>query len=304
MRKRMNVVNTLMAVVCTATLTFTACGGQQEASQTDAAQETEAGNPAETGESADNAEEKEAAESADTAEVKEATEAAQEAETADTAEVKEATEAAEAETTESAGETQEEAAQDAESAEPAQEAEQAAAEAGEAAAIEEGAETEESGEAVESPAPAYYEVLSSFTAEDLDGNPVTEEIFAGSKLTMVNVWGTFCGPCIREMPYLGTIAKSYDPSEFQIVGLVSDAIGWDGQVDAGIASTAKDIISQTGADYLHLAPTGELMNLLYELQYVPTTVFVDSEGNAISEEYVGSYSEEDWKAIIEEMLKH
>lgn len=280
MRKRMNVMNALLAVICTAALTLTACGGSKEAAQTDTAQATESG------------------------------ETAQENVQADAAEAEESADPAEG--TESAGAAGEDAASEAEAADntqedTSQEAEEAAAESEAApeAQAEEGADTAsetESGEAVESPAPAYYEVLSSFTAEDLDGNTVTEEIFAGSKLTMVNVWGTFCGPCIREMPYLGTIAESYDPSEFQIVGLVSDVIGWDGQVDADVASTAKDIIAQTGADYLHVAPTGELMNLLYELQYVPTTVFVDSEGNAVSEEYVGSYSEEDWKAIIEEIL--
>lgn len=45
----------------------------------------------------------------------------------------------------------------------------------------------------------------SFTATDFKGNPVTSEIFAKNKLTMVNIWGTFCGPCIREMPDLARI---------------------------------------------------------------------------------------------------
>lgn len=47
----------------------------------------------------------------------------------------------------------------------------------------------------------------SFTATDFKGNPVTSEIFAKNKLTMVNIWGTFCGPCIREMPDLARINK-------------------------------------------------------------------------------------------------
>ena len=40
-----------------------------------------------------------------------------------------------------------------------------------------------------------------FSAKDIDGKNVSEAIFADSKITMVNVWGTFCGPCIREMSY-------------------------------------------------------------------------------------------------------
>ena len=45
--------------------------------------------------------------------------------------------------------------------------------------------------------------MPSFTAKDLDGNTVTEEIFAEKDLTVVNIWGTFCPPCIAEMPELG-----------------------------------------------------------------------------------------------------
>ena len=43
----------------------------------------------------------------------------------------------------------------------------------------------------------------SFETVDIDGNKVSSaDIFSKHKLTMVNIWGTFCGPCIREMPDL------------------------------------------------------------------------------------------------------
>ena len=47
-----------------------------------------------------------------------------------------------------------------------------------------------------------------FSAKDIDGKNVSEKVFADSKITMVNVWGTFCGPCIREMPDLGVLNKN------------------------------------------------------------------------------------------------
>lgn len=42
----------------------------------------------------------------------------------------------------------------------------------------------------------------AFTTTDLNGNAVTEEIFLGKALTVVNIWGTFCDPCVNEMPLL------------------------------------------------------------------------------------------------------
>ena len=42
----------------------------------------------------------------------------------------------------------------------------------------------------------------AFETVDMDGNTVTEEVFTQSKLTMVNVWATYCNPCLSEMPDL------------------------------------------------------------------------------------------------------
>ena len=45
--------------------------------------------------------------------------------------------------------------------------------------------------------------MPAFIAKDLQGNEITESIFAEKDLTVVNIWGTFCPPCIAEMPELG-----------------------------------------------------------------------------------------------------
>ena len=174
--------------------------------------------------------------------------------------------------------------------------------AAEDTAAEDSAEASDSAQE-EEPVPAVYEVFRSFTAEDLDGNPVTEEIFADSKITMVNIWGTFCGPCLQEMPYLAEISHSYEESEFRIAGLLCDVIGQDGTADPSQTEYARELAKETGADYLQIVPTGELMDLLFYIQYVPTSVFVDSEGNVIGEEYVGSRSKAEWENVIRSVLE-
>ena len=42
-----------------------------------------------------------------------------------------------------------------------------------------------------------------FKGEDMEGNVVSSSVFSEAKLTMINVWATYCGPCLREMPELG-----------------------------------------------------------------------------------------------------
>ena len=128
-------------------------------------------------------------------------------------------------------------------------------------------------------------------------------IFSGYKLTMVNVWATFCGPCIREMPDLGALHAEYADSGFQIVGIVADVVDLDGNFMPDMVDTAVEIIDATGADYLHLLPSDSLNEaLLKNAVYVPTTIFVDEQGNQVGDMLVGSRAKEEWAEIIDELL--
>lgn len=44
---------------------------------------------------------------------------------------------------------------------------------------------------------------------DLDGNPLPEDLLAKGGITMVNVWATFCNPCLAEMPHLEELNKEF-----------------------------------------------------------------------------------------------
>ncbi|NCE64342.1 TlpA family protein disulfide reductase [Pseudoflavonifractor sp. 524-17] len=157
-----------------------------------------------------------------------------------------------------------------------------------------------------SPAPseqAQFGVLSSFSATDLEGNPVDQSILSGCDLTMVNVWGTFCPPCKEEMPYLAELHEEYAGRGFQIVGLVSDVLNQDGSINQDQVASAREIAQATGADYLHLLPSEDLFFLLSQVYALPSTFFVDSEGNQIGSLHLGMKTKEQWAALIEEMLE-
>lgn len=147
--------------------------------------------------------------------------------------------------------------------------------------------------------------FSNFKSVALTGETVDQSIFAGHKLTMVNIWGTYCNPCISEMPDLAELNKAYEEGEFQVVGMIVDMLDHEGGVHPLAVEAAWAIIDATGADYMHLLPTDDI--ILMKLQYltaVPETVFVDSQGNILTPEtqYLGARSYEDWKAIIDGLL--
>lgn len=145
-------------------------------------------------------------------------------------------------------------------------------------------------------------VMSNFTATDLEGNELDAAIFAEHDLTMVNIWATFCRPCIDEMPELGEIHAEYADKGFQIVGLVADTLSQDGILDPGQVDTAREIVERTEAGYTHLLPSPDLFGILSQATSVPTTFFVDKDGAQVGYAYLGSRSKAQWTAIIDPLL--
>ena len=145
-------------------------------------------------------------------------------------------------------------------------------------------------------------VLSSFTATDLEDNEVSQEILADYDLTLVNVCATFCGPCLREMPSLGELAAEYQPQGVNIIGIVSDTLTSEGELDEDQVDLARDLVEETKAEYTHLLPSQDLFGLLGQIYAVPTTFFVDSEGNQVGDTYMQSMSKEELSELIESHL--
>lgn len=157
-------------------------------------------------------------------------------------------------------------------------------------------ETEQSSSAENVESEPY---VLTFTGTTLTGETLTSDIFADSKLTMINVWATFCGPCINEMPDLGEIASEYDKTDFQLVGIISDVI--EGE-EGDTFIEAQEIIAETGANYTHLLLNEELyVNLVGASDSVPTTYFFNQKGECLGY-LVGAQSKEVWMQIIDELL--
>lgn len=148
-----------------------------------------------------------------------------------------------------------------------------------------------------------HESFSKFTAIDLDGNKVTEDIFKGKKVTMINIWATFCHPCISEMPALTTLHQEYANKGFQVIGLISDVSYLNDGYEPTLYQRALDIVEATEVTYRNLLPSKSLDFIkLSEVYSVPETIFVDENGNIIGESYIGSRSYESWKVLIDSVF--
>ena len=125
--------------------------------------------------------------------------------------------------------------------------------------------------------------MPQFTTKDMDGNKVTNDIFAEYDLTVVNFWATYCNPCIDELPELAEWKKEL-PDNVSLIGLLVDV----DEKGSEQYKLAEKIISQTGADYQHLIATEEFDDIISNLVGVPTTFFVDSTGKIIGEPFAGA----------------
>ena len=140
----------------------------------------------------------------------------------------------------------------------------------------------------------------TFETLDMEGNTVSAGIFGETKLTMVNVWATYCNPCLREMPGLGELAGEYAPEEFRIVGVISDVMEGADQKSIDLAAS---LIEQTGADYPHLLLNESLYYaLLMDVTAVPTTFFINENGE-ILDTVVGAMEKSAWEEKVNALLE-
>lgn len=146
--------------------------------------------------------------------------------------------------------------------------------------------------------------IGDFSMEDIQGELYTQEMFGEYQVTMVNVFATWCGPCVREIPDLEKLKNEMADQGVNVVGIVLDTIDQSGGEDQEAVEKARILAEQLEVTYPFLIPDeGYLGGILLGIQAVPTTFFVDQEGKILGKAYQGSLSLEDWKSIVETKLE-
>jgi thiol-disulfide isomerase/thioredoxin len=135
---------------------------------------------------------------------------------------------------------------------------------------------------------------------NLNGETVTNETFTENKLTMLNVWATWCPPCVRELPELQKISEAYAAKGVGVVGVLQDGVTELGAPDEKTIETAKKLLAEV--NYIVILPDETLTTeFINQMAYFPTTFFLDSNGEVIRT-VIGSRDFDGWKAEIDEIL--
>ena len=121
--------------------------------------------------------------------------------------------------------------------------------------------------------------LKSFNASTLDGVGFTSGDLAKYDITVINFWGTYCGPCINEMPDLASFKQTL-PSNINFITFCVDA--------ANNEDAAQSIIDNAGlAATVITAADGDFIEVLNQVKYIPTTLFIDKDGKIVGTEIIG-----------------
>ena len=114
---------------------------------------------------------------------------------------------------------------------------------------------------------AVGQSASDFTATLLNGIPFQLSSYLG-KVVIVNVWASWCGPCISEIPDLQKLSEAY-PETLVVLGLNNQET-WD---------TVSQFVADNNLTYPQATDeSGTLINSVFPTQYIPYTVVIDPNG--------------------------
>jgi len=134
------------------------------------------------------------------------------------------------------------------------------------------------------PNPAVGQRLERLELEPLTGTdrPLSLDDLAG-KVALINLWGTWCGPCVIEFPHLKELADHYrSEADFRFVSISSS--GGPGADDADLAANTEAFLQEQQADFPTYAdPRGETRNEIARVARerdvpFPTTLILGRDG--------------------------
>ncbi len=121
--------------------------------------------------------------------------------------------------------------------------------------------------------------IAEFDTTTVANEKISEDVFKDYKLTMVNIWETWCPPCVAEMPHLQSVYEQL-PEGANMLTIAGDA--------SSERELAENILSEAGATFDSIVLNYSLYASIYpNITAFPTTIFLDSEGNLVGDPIIG-----------------
>jgi peroxiredoxin len=125
-----------------------------------------------------------------------------------------------------------------------------------------------------------------YTAQTLAGEPVALSRFRG-EVVLLNVWATWCAPCIREMPALQRLHEDLSRQGLRIVAVSVDPAPSPLSPPGPFGVDVRDFIGRFNLTFTVLHdPSGKIQRV-YQTSGLPSTYIIDRAGR-IRQKVVGA----------------
>ncbi len=112
------------------------------------------------------------------------------------------------------------------------------------------------------------------------------------KVVLVDLWATWCVPCIAELPHLQELSEEYSSDDFMLVGIV---------LESGETEEIRDFLKERELSYPQVLGTDDDRDAFGPFLGYPTKYLIDREG-AIVKRYFGIVGER-LKDDVEELVR-
>lgn len=120
-------------------------------------------------------------------------------------------------------------------------------------------------------------VAPNFTARDLSGNPVSLADLRG-EVVLLNIWATWCPPCIEEMPSMQRLHDQLGPEGLKVVAVSVDAAAGARDASGNPGGNVAAFVDELGLTFtIWHDPSGEIQRA-YRASAVPESFVIDRSG--------------------------
>lgn len=144
-------------------------------------------------------------------------------------------------------------------------------------------------------------LFPNFKAKDVTGKTVTNKVFSKNRLTVVNVFATWCGSNEFELPALAKLSKADDMKNIGFLGIVLD-VAQDGKTDGELLKKAKALYKENGKPYPYLITDDGLNDFCDRVTLLPQTYFVDENGIVVGDAVSNALTESNFRQFINQRL--
>ena len=120
---------------------------------------------------------------------------------------------------------------------------------------------------------ASIDTLPNFKLKLVDGTVLDSRDLTG-KVTVIDFWGTWCKPCLTEIPSYNQFYQAYREKNVRFVALATDS---------GTRDEIRDAVKRLKIEYPVAAPSWTELDKFGNIEAFPTTLIFDARGKLVKE---------------------